>query len=156
MGSKQAPAQTTQTNEVKLGPEQQAVFNAAMPFINQYASSPLPTLPTNTIAGFNPNEIAAQGIAINQAGVGSALGQQAGAAQSMLLDPAMLSPDSNPYLKAHGDNIAQTMTQNLTESVLPTLRTGASMTSGPYAGGSTKSGIAEGLASCIAVLGTLE
>ncbi len=146
MGSK--PATTTQTNSVQLSPEQQQLFGQAMPFIQQYAQSPLPTLPTNTIAGFNPNETQAQQGAINAAtGPGQALGNQAAATNSFLLNPALLSPDSNPYLQAQGNQLAQTNNQNFTEQVLPALRSGASMTSGPYAGGNTKSGIAEGLAS---------
>lgn len=147
MGSKQSP-QVTQTNSVQLSPEQQSVFNSAMPFIQQYGNSPLPTLPTNTIAGFNPNEIAAQSGAINAAtGQGNQLAQNAAASNSFLLNPDILNPASNPYLAAHGNNIATTMNQGFTESVLPALRSGASMSSGPYSGGNTKAGIAEGLAS---------
>jgi hypothetical protein len=147
MGSKQ-PATTTQTNSVQYSPEQQQVFNQALPFIQQYAGSPLPQLPGQLIAGFNPNETAAQSGAINAAtGGGADLGQAAAGAQQFLLNPNILNPSSNPYLQASGNNIATTMNQNFTDTVLPALRTGSSMTSGPYAGGNTKAGIAEGLAS---------
>lgn len=146
MGS-QTPS-TTQTNSVKYSPEQQSVIDSAMPFISQYASSALPTLPSNLIAGFNPNEVAAQNSAVQTAtGTGAQLGQNAAASNSFLLDPAILNPSSNPYLAQHGQDIATTMNQSLLEQVLPALRSQATQSSGPYAGGQSKAGIAEGLAS---------
>lgn len=144
----QKPPTVTQTNSVQYSPEQQALLAQAMPFIQQYGNQGLPQLPTNTIANFNPNEVAAQSGAINAAtGQGNALGTAAAGAQQFMLSPDILNPNTNPYLAMHGNNIATTMNQNFTDTVLPALRSGASMTSGPYAGGNTKSGIAEGLAS---------
>jgi hypothetical protein len=145
MGSK-TPATTTQTNTVQLSPEQQALFAQAMPFINQYANSPLPTLPTSTIVGFNPNELAAQTGAINAAtGAGAQLGGQSASSLGMLLNPNILSPDSNPYLKATGDAVTQNLTDNLFNKVLPGVRAGSSMAGGIYSGGNTGEAIATGL-----------
>lgn len=145
---KQAPPTVTQSNSVQYSPQQMALFNQAMPFIQQYANQGLPQLPTQTIAGFNPNEIAAQSGAINAAtGQGNALGNSAFNAQQFMLSPDILNPNTNPYLAQHGNNIATTMNQNFTDTVLPALRSGDTMTSGPYAGGNTRAGIAEGLAS---------
>jgi hypothetical protein len=145
---KQPPPTVTQTNSVQYSPEQKALLAQAMPFIQQYGNQGLPQLPTNTIANFNPNEIAAQSGAINAAtGQGNQLGNSAFGAQQFMLSPEMLNPNTNPYLQMHGNNIASTMNQSFTDTVLPALRSGDTMTSGPYAGGNTRAGIAEGVAS---------
>lgn len=147
MGSKAPAATTTQTNKVELGPEQTAIANLATPFAQQYASSPLPTLPTNTVAGFTPAEVQGQTGALNAAsGVGADLASSASGANQFLNNPAILSPDSNPYLAESGNAITQNLTQNLLEQILPGLRSGASVAGGPYSGGSSREGISTGVA----------
>jgi hypothetical protein len=145
MGSK-SPKKTTQTNKVELSPEQQQLAELGSPYAQQFAGTQL-QLPQTSLAGFNPNEITAQKLALNSAaGPMQSLANQAATSNRFLMDPSLLSPDSNPYLAAQGDAITRNMTNNLQESILPGLRAGATMTGGMYSGGSSRSGIAEGLA----------
>jgi hypothetical protein len=146
MGSKSSPKKTTQTNKVELSPEQQQLANLGLPYAQQFASTDL-QLPQTTVAGFNPNEIYGQQLALGQAmGPMTDLSQKAAASNSFLMDPSLLSPDSNPYLAAQGDAITRTMTNNLNESILPGLRAGSTIAGGMYSGGQSRAGIAEGLA----------
>jgi hypothetical protein len=145
MGGK-APSKTTQINEVRLSPEQKKVFNLAMPSIEQAASSDPQVYGGSTVAGFTPAEFLGQSSLLDAAG-GSLMQQaQAGAnANQFLLDPRMLSIESNPYLQGMGEAIAGGMTNNLTRSILPQLRRGSETAMGPY-GATSRQGIAEGLA----------
>lgn len=114
-------------------------------FASQYANSNV-QLPSQTVAGFNANETAAQNSALAGGQAGQQLGGQAAGSLGFLLDPSILSPDSNPYLKQAGDAVANTTMDALTRQALPAIRSGASAANGPYAGGSSREGIAQGLA----------
>jgi len=145
MGSS-APPTTTQTSTTKLGPEQQAVFNMALPYINQYASQPIQQFQGSGIVPFNPLETQAQGQYVNQAApVAQSLATGAAGAQQQMLDPNfMLNP--NQYVQAAGGAVADTATKNLMENILPGIRSGATAAGGPYSGGSTREGVATGKA----------
>ncbi len=145
MGAKkQQPV--TQTNTVKLSKEQEQIANLAFPFAEQYAQSNI-SLPTPQIAGFNANEVEGQNAALGLArGSMNDQMQQAAASNSFLMNPNILSPDSNPYLSQAGDAIVQKSTQNLMENILPGLRSGSVVTGGFYSGGNTRQGIAQGQA----------
>jgi hypothetical protein len=145
MGKKEEKP-VTQTNTVKLSPEAQQINDLAFPFLQDYAQS-TQTLPQPNIVGFNQNEQNAQQMALDAANGG--MTQQmtnAAAANNMLMNPNFLSAGSNPYLSQYGDAIQQKMTQNLTESVLPALRSGSVVNGGFNAGGNTRYGIAQGKA----------
>lgn len=144
-GSK-APSKTTQINEVKLSPEQKELFELTFPFAQQYANSDVQVYGGSSIAGFNPLELMGQGMAVAGGFQGQDLGNTANATNKFLLNPELLDPNSNPYLKASGDAIASHMTRQLTEGILPSIRNGATATGGMYSGGSTREGIAQGLA----------
>lgn len=145
MGSK-SPSTTTQTNKVELSPAQEEISQLGLPLARQYAKSKL-ELPNYSIAGFSPDEVAAQNMARDQAYGGMTdLSQQAATTNKFLLDPALLDPSSNPYLQQQGNAIQQHMTQNLTESILPALRTGSVVAGGLNSGGATKQGLATGMA----------
>lgn len=141
------PSETKQVNEVKLSPEQKQVFNLAFPHLQQYAQNPVQMFQGSTVAGFNPWEVQAQGMALDAAGVGQGLATGAANTNAFLMDPALLDPQSNPWLAKHGDAIANTMGRQLTEHALPALRAGDTQAGGMYSGGNTRSLIAEGLAS---------
>lgn len=146
MGSK-APKSTTQTNTVKLGPEQQAIADLAAPLAEQYAQTPIQLPAGSGIAGFNPYELQAQQLALSTAqGGGQGLADQSLATNRFLLDPALLNPESNPALGAHGEAITRNLTQNLTDRILPSLRAGSTVAGGAYSGGNTRGQVAEGLA----------
>lgn len=138
---------TTQTNKVELSPEQKQVFEMALPFITQAAENPVQPFQGSTIAGFTPLELQAQQQAVAQAqGAASDVGQSAAEASQFLLDPAILDPSSNPALGQQADAITSRLSQNLTESVLPSIRSGSTVSGGMFSGGNTRQGIAEGLA----------
>lgn len=146
MGSK--PSQPMrQENTVELSPEQQKIFNLAMPYASRYAKTQPKLYSGQTIAGFTPNEVAGQQGAIDAAtGTGTQLATQAADTTKFLLNPALLDPSSNPHLAANGQAITTNMTRNLTESILPGVRSGATMSGGAYSGGNTRDQMAEMLA----------
>jgi hypothetical protein len=137
----------TQTSETQLSPEQKQVFNLAFPSVKKYATATPQLYKGPTIAGFNPLETQAQNQTVAAAGGNVAdLANSGAAAQSFLLSPDILSPDSNPYLKGYGDNLVRTVTDNLMERVLPGIRSGTRVNEGVYSSGNTRQGISEGLA----------
>ncbi len=145
MGQKQAKP-VTQTNTVKLGPQQQQIADIAFPFAQQYASSDI-SLPAPNIIGFNANEIEGQNAALAAARGGMTdQVQNAAATNNFLMNTAMQGPESNPWLSRAADVITQKGNQNLLESVLPSLRSGSVVTGGFYGGGNTRQGIAQGQA----------
>lgn len=145
MGSKQ-PKPVTQTNTVQLSKQQKQIADLAFPFAKEYANKTI-TLPNPVIAGFNANEVEGQNAALAAArgGMNDQM-QLAAAANSMLLNPAFLSPDSNPAVQAAANAVAQQTTQNLMENILPGLRSGSVVSGGFYGGGATRQGLAEGKA----------
>lgn len=139
------PQNVTQTNTVKLSPEQQQIFDMALPSIQGYAAQTPQLFPGSGIAGFNPFEVQGQqyatGVAAPQA---QSLAQQAAGTQSQLLDPNfMLNP--NQYLMAGMDAVTNKVTQNLNENILPGIRGTSTQAAGPGAF-TTREGIAQGLA----------
>lgn len=146
MGAPKQPSQITQTNEQKLGPEQKKVFELAMPSIESYAASSPQIFGGTGIAGFDPSEVSAQQQYLTQAAPqANQLAGQAVATQQQLLSPEfMLNP--NQYVHAAADATTNRVTQNLNENILPQVRSGAISSGGQYTGGSTRQGVAEGLA----------
>jgi hypothetical protein len=141
-----APKTMTQTNTTKLSPEQQQIFDLALPHIQNYASS-TPSIYSGTgIAGFDPREIAAQGMFTNVADTtGTSLAGAAANAQGQLMDPDfMLNP--NQYVEAAATGTTNQVTKNLLENIIPNIRSGASAAGGQYSGGSTREGVATGKA----------
>lgn len=145
MGSS-APKTTTQTNKIELSPEQQQLFELAFPFAQQYAQQGLESYGGQTVAPMSAENLQAQQMAMGAIPGVSDLASKSASTQGFLLDPNQLNPASNPFLKAQGDAITGTVTDNLLERVLPALRGGATQTGGMYSGGNTKAGVAEGLA----------
>ncbi len=135
----------TQTTSVQLSPQQQEISNLAFPFAQQFGQQPL-TLPEGSgVAGFAPAELQAQQGALNVAG-SSQLGQQSAGALGNILSPGFLDPASNPTLQAQGQAVTEGVTENLLRNILPALRSGASVSGGPFSGGSSREGIAQGIA----------
>ena len=134
---------TTSSSSVKLAPQQEAILNAAQPYVNKFATNGI-TLPTGSqIAGFNPTQLQAQ-----QQVLTNAPKQQAGAdtglaSSNWLLSGAALDPNSNPGLRGAIDAATRPLFENLTQTILPSIR-GEAAGSGNI--GSSRQGIAEGLA----------
>jgi len=148
MGSSSPPPTTTQTSKVELSPEQQKLMNLALPGIEKYASTPLEQYQGSAVAGFNPNEVAAQNQYVGQtATTGGDLAARAAGAQTQLLDPSfMLDPANNQYVRNAMDANADVLTRALTEQALPAVAQGATQAGGMYSGGSSREGIAQGQA----------
>jgi hypothetical protein len=144
LGDKKSPT-VTSTNEVQYSPEQQQLFNMALPNIQQFAQQGI-SVPQNTVAGFNQNDLAAQQGALNQVGNINQLGQQGANSLSYLMNPNILSPDSNPALQQYSKLLGDQHMDDFLQRVMPALRGGFSMQGGPYGGGMSKEGIASGLA----------
>lgn len=142
MGPSQ-PSTVTQTNQVKLGPQQQKVFDLALPSIESYAASTPQLFPGSAVAGFDPMQLQAQQSALTAAN-SPLVGAGAGA-QAQMLDPDfMLKP--NQYVHNAANAVTSQVTQNLMENILPGIRSNAIAEGGPYSGGATREGITAGKA----------
>lgn len=171
LGNTQKNEVTTKSN---LTGFQKSLRKATRPFVKQYLKKVTPTgvqLPKKPLVQpTNPLQTQGQQQALATVGAQNALGADAAAATSGLLgaDPTqagrsmvetwqdpnaattdfllnkVLYPGTNPALQGAIDAAVRPITQNLTESQLPAVRSGA-YTTGNF--GSSRQGIAEGLAS---------
>lgn len=150
MGSKQ-PSTVTQKNTTELRADQVPISNAASSLAQNYATTPL-QLPNyqqfdQQVLGFSPEETAGQDAVLAAArGSMTDLARQAASTNSFLMDPALLSPDSNPYLRQQGDAVTTSVTDNLLQKIFPALRSGSVVAGGSNSGGNTRFGIAQGQA----------
>lgn len=141
-----SPKPITQTNKVELGPEQQQVLSSAMPGIQRFSQSTPQIFPGSGIAGFDPSELAAQMSYLNLAAPQAQnLAGQASTTQHQLLDPNfMLNP--NQYTDAAANAVTNRAEHSLMDTILPGIRSGATVSGGQYSGGATRQGTAEGVA----------
>lgn len=145
MGGKSEPAPTTKSEtKTVLSPEQQQLFNLAMPFAQQHANAPLQTYQGPTVAGFTPEQQQAQAAYVTGGNAGQALGTQAGQSQQFMLGLDQLNPGSNPYIGQIADIITGKVQNGLVEKTLPIIRSAGMSAAGPYGGGSTRQQLAEG------------
>lgn len=147
MGGKTQTPTATQSTTTTLGPEQQALFQMAFPYAQQYASTPLQQYQGSGVVGLNPTEQNAAQLASTGGATAGGLATQAAGTQAKLLDPSfMLDVANNPYLQAANAVTTADITRNLNENILPNVRSGATQAGGMYSGGSSRQGIAEGQA----------
>ena len=146
MGGKSPPPQTTSTTKNELSPEQKKLFDLAMPFAEEHAKKPLETYQGPTVAGFTPDQLAAQQKYRDSIGGGQELGDQSAASQKFMLSLDQLDPNSNPYISGIADQITGKIQTGLVEKTLPVIRGGATTAGGMYGGGSTRGQLAEGRA----------
>lgn len=147
MGGSSKQPQVTQTAQNTMSGEQKAIFDLAFPYAQTAAAKPIAQFEGSGIAPLSAEQLQAQELAKQAATRGGALGTQAAATQGKLLDPEfMLNIEDNPYLKAANEATTRDVTRNLTEAILPKVRQGATMAGGAYSGGSSREGIAEGMA----------
>ena len=142
-GGSQPSTSTTTINN----PGQQKLIDLGIPFLQQFAANP-PNLPSGgTVAPFDPAQTAGQEQVLGAAAPGGSqqtLANTAAGGANFLGSGAALDPSTNPALQATIDAATKPIQQNLTESTLPAIRSGATGT-GQFGG--TRQGIAEGLAS---------
>lgn len=146
MGGSAKPPTVTQTSSYQMSPEERQLFNLTFPMLQQYAQTPFQQFGGSAIAGFDPNETAAQESYLSSAmPAAQSLVDRQKTTNMQLMDPDfMLNP--NQYVQGAANATRNLVTDNLMERILPGVRSGAIADSGMYSGGSSKAGIAEGLA----------
>jgi hypothetical protein len=151
MGAPKPPSTVTQTNKVELSPEQKKLFNLGFPYAEQYAQQPLETYGGETLAGFTPLELAGQAGTVQAAGAMAPNAAQALASNQWLMNPSQLDPASNPYARSVADQISSGISDELTQRILPAVRTNTINSSGMFAGGDTRGQMADHLAGTAAM-----
>lgn len=129
-----------QTTEVKLSPEQRRILDLAMPSLERFAGSP--PVPVG-VEPFNANQTASQNAALGAVGAQNQLAANAAQGGNFLLSGDVLKAESNPALQSYMDAAVRPIYQNLTDTMLPQVRSGAAAAGG-YGG--SRQGIAEGIA----------
>lgn len=137
------PQPTTTTTQQILTPEQNELISLSMPGFRQFAASPPKRYAGDTVAGFDPSQVAGQEQALTSAGQQDQLARAGADASKFRLTDA-LKVESNPYIGGYMDAATRPITQALTEQQLPSIR-GSAVSTGNF--GSSRQGIAEGLAS---------
>src|SRR5262245_31539437 len=160
-GSSSQPQQ--QTTTYQLSPEQRELMNIALPGVRQFAATTPQRYQGTTVAGFDPAQQQAQAQALTAAGgaqqgiadtsaqalTGLLTGGRAPTAVSPMnlpanpFDAGFVNPATNPILQGAITAATRPITQQLTESILPNIRSEAQL-AGQFGG--SRQGIAEGLA----------
>lgn len=136
--------QQTQKSTYELSPEQRQILNLAMPGITNFAASVPQRYQGSTVAGFTDPQIAGQNTALTQAQGQTSLANAGAGTAASWLSPNALDVNNNPAINGMIEKATRPITQQLLESTLPAIRSGAEST-GNF--GSSRQGIAEGLAS---------
>ena len=164
---------TTTTTVQKLGKEQKALFELALPGIEGIITDPPELFPKSQVSPFTPLQVAGQEAAVTAAGgqiaplAGTALGgaqqlqgfgipvgltgataaigglQPADAFLNFLLGGQALSPKTNPFLAETAEAAIRPLEQSLLQRILPSIRSEALEVEGF---GGSRQGIAEGIA----------
>src|ERR1043165_9668285 len=134
------PVQTTTT---QLSPEQTELMKLALPGVREFAASTPERYQGSTVAPFDVAQTAGQGMALDAAREQSNLPNSGVNRTHYWLSPGAIDVNSDPRIRSAIDDSVRPITQQLTESILPALRSG-SVSNGTF--GSSREGIAEGLA----------
>lgn len=127
-----------------LNPAQQAKMNQLLGIAKAHKTGGTKPQPIPSVAPIQPSQTAGANQAIADAGTQTQIAQNAANLQAFLTNPNLLNPATNPAEQAAIDAATKPIYQQLTEATLPALRSGAAG-AGQY--GSSRQGIAEGLAS---------
>lgn len=117
---------TTATTQ-ELSPQQQQLFNLALPAFQQFATAPPEIAPAPT-PDFNPLQLQAQQAALGSlGGIGQAFGQaQQDVGQGLqALSGFAANPQSSPYIQAATQAVIDPIREQLTTQILPNIRQGA-------------------------------
>lgn len=141
MGGSSQPV--SQTTRIEKSPGQLELERLAMPQLREFAANPPQYYPENAVAGFDPSQTQGQeavlGATPNQASV---VGSAADASR-FFTSGDVLDVNRNPGLAGHIAAATRPIYSNLTERVLPAIRSGANQ-AGQFGG--SRQGIAESLA----------
>jgi len=134
----------TQTTTTVLSPQQQKILDYAMPGIEKFAASVPQRYQGSTVAGFTAPQVAGQNAALTAAGTQTAVANNAADTTNTWLAPEALDVSNRPDVVAQMNANKQNVTDQLLQSTLPQIRSGAEATNNF---GSSRRGVAEGLAS---------
>jgi hypothetical protein len=141
---KSDPAPQTQSTTTVLSPQQQQILDLAMPGITKFAATVPQKYQGSTVAGFTDPQTQGQNTALTQAGSQTNLANNAADTSNAWLAPGATDVSNRPDVVAQLNANKQNVTDQLLQSTLPQIRSGAEST-GNF--GSTRRGVAEGLAS---------
>lgn len=140
---------TSNTTTQNLTPDQQNLVDLAQPGYQQFAATSL-TAPTadQSVAPFDPNQVAGQNAVLGTTGTQSNVVGSAANANQLETSGALLNPSSNPSLAAYQQSAVDPIYKNLSQVTLPQIGANASTGSGGISAnfGGSRQGIAEGLA----------
>lgn len=139
----QGGGQPTQTTRVELDPAQRELQGIALPYLKDFAANPPQAYPGSTIPEFNPLQVQGQEQALAATGKQGDVVGSAADASKFFTSGDVLNPSSNPGLSGAIDAAVRPIYSNLTERVLPAVRSGANQ-AGQF--GSSRQAIAESLA----------
>lgn len=135
---------SSSTTTQNLSPEQRGLLDMIMPQISSFAAQVPQRYQGSTIAGFDPLQTQGQNMVLQGAQGQQAAYQNAKNVTDFWTSPAIWDPANNPGLQGSIDAAVRPISQQLTESVLPNIRSDAISGSNF---GSSRQGIAEGIAS---------
>ena len=144
MGGK-STQQTNQTQTNSLPANQQMNVDALMQgALNYYNSGGRSFFPGDTVADFNPNQLAGQGQLLDFAGgSGQDFANAALRGNEFFMNPEnIMNPDNIPGYRDAQDATSRMFTENLMENILPQVRSGGT-SSGQFGG--SASGIGQAL-----------
>lgn len=139
-GGGEAPTQST---TVKLSPEQEQMYGFAMPYLKAFAAQTPQRYQGSTIAGFNPNQTAGQGMVLDAANNMQGVADAAAGANKFITSGNFWDPKYNTALQGTIDATTRPIVQAYQEQALPAIRNEAVGT-GNF--GSSRQGVAEGIA----------
>ena len=143
----------TQTTTQVLSPEQRQLMNLAMPGVTEFAASVPQRYGGSTVAGFDPSQTAGQEGALTSAGTQTDLARSGAGTTAGWLDPNVLDVSNSPLMQRNIEAAQRPVWQALNEQALPQIR-GAADATGNF--GSSRQGIAEGLATGRAAQGAFD
>lgn len=142
MSGGQSQPQTTSTT-YQLSPEQRQLMNLAMPGVTNFAANVPQRYQGQTIAGFDPYQVAGQEGALGSAGVQTNLARSGAGTSQSWLSPQALDVSNSPIVQGNIQAATRPIWDQLYEGALPQVRDSAERT-GNF--GSSRQGIAEGVA----------
>lgn len=134
----------TQTTKTVLSDEQNEILDLAMPGLRDFAATTPTRYQDSTVAPFTPAQTEGQAMALDAAGSQSGLAKSGADSTNFWLGGDVWNPESNSGLQGAIDAAVRPISNELTRTTLPAIRSEA-VSAGGYGG--SRQGIAEGLAS---------
>lgn len=123
MGGSSTPV--SQTTRIDRSPEQIELQRLAMPQLREFAANPPDYYPGNAVAGFDPSQVQGQEAVLGAAPDQASVVGSAADASRFFTSGDVLDVNRNPGLAGHIAAATRPIYTNLTERVLPAVRSGA-------------------------------